>query len=219
MTQKPQGIFCLFRILGREKIATVIQSIRDNNSLFTVCMQRWQAGSTAQGQGMRNLPRSRHGPTASAYPSKALGGSLCAGRGQEPGIPATTPSRSPPWAWEGPGEDGEGSPGAGGCSRCTGAGLMEHPAGSPGHPHEHKAVHLPLITTPRGSHLRYTLMLCREGTSLERLVIAMGCKARRGNFEGEEVLHPSRRAGESPPTSPGHREEPVGSGSSGKAVG
>lgn len=66
LTQKPQGIFCLFRILGREKIATVIQSIRDNNSLFTVCMQRWQAGSTAQGRGMRNLPRSRRGPTASA---------------------------------------------------------------------------------------------------------------------------------------------------------
>lgn len=66
LTQKPQGIFCLFRILGREKIATVIQSIRDNNSLFTVCMQRWQAGSTAQGRGMRNLLLSRHGPTASA---------------------------------------------------------------------------------------------------------------------------------------------------------
>lgn len=57
LTQKPQGIFCLFRILGREKIATVIQSIQDNNSLFTVCMQRWQAGSTAQGRGMRNLPQ------------------------------------------------------------------------------------------------------------------------------------------------------------------
>lgn len=66
LTQKPQGIFCLFRILGREKIATVIQSIRDNNSLFTVCMQRWQARSTAQGRGMRNLLLSRHGPTASA---------------------------------------------------------------------------------------------------------------------------------------------------------
>lgn len=66
LTQKPQGIFCLFRILGREKIATVIQSIWDNNSLFTVCMQRRQAGSTAQGRGMRNLPRLRRGPTASA---------------------------------------------------------------------------------------------------------------------------------------------------------
>lgn len=61
LTQKPQGIFCLFRILGREKIATVIQSIQDNNSLFTVCMQRWQAGSTAQARGMRNLPRSHRG--------------------------------------------------------------------------------------------------------------------------------------------------------------
>lgn len=61
LTQKPQGIFCLFRILGREKIATVIQSIQDNNSLFTVCMQRWQAGSTAQGRGMRNSPRSHRG--------------------------------------------------------------------------------------------------------------------------------------------------------------
>lgn len=56
LTQKPQGIFCLFRILGREKIATVIQSILDNNSLFTVCMQRWQAGSAVRGTGMRNSP-------------------------------------------------------------------------------------------------------------------------------------------------------------------
>lgn len=102
LTQKPQGIFCLFRILGREKIATVIQSIPDNHSLFTVCMQRWQAGSAARGRGMRNSPGSLRplllGPKK---PSAAVPHSSTGGGGERPGA----------------GEEGE-APGSGG----TGAG-------------------------------------------------------------------------------------------------
>lgn len=129
--------------------------------------------------------------------------------------------RAPGGTWAG--EDGEGASSAGGrlaAPRLGGRNIQEGVTAIP--VRACRTVHLlrnntPRITTPAAPHrshlcfgICYTSM---EETSGGRLITAAGCKAQRKDFEGGIVSPSSRmKPGESPPTSPGSREESVGLG-------
>lgn len=74
LTQKPHGIFCLFRILGREKNS---HSYSKHARIITGCLlficKECQAVGIVQGRGMRNSSDLFRHTKASAYPSKLQG--------------------------------------------------------------------------------------------------------------------------------------------------